>query len=290
MKSSRTLGIRGGISRRFRSNKAPPKEGGNGDGNGGETTTATNSLKKRLTSFGESVQGTLRNYDKPEVGNVVQKSPSIVGLRLWGVSSSNVDDENAALEEEMPGYCLTNTIHPDSRFRQQWNFASLLVVLYCCIDIPVDICFYPSIEVNAGFVVNCIFDIFFIVDIFLNMNTGFEKHGVVIMDRRLARNKYLKNGFIIDFIASVPIDYLSFANNGGGNMTKASKLIRVLRIFRLVRLFRLPRIFRYSRRFTDKIHSGYLRVLKLIFLLLLFAHWNACLLYLISSLNTKDET
>jgi len=94
-----------------------------------------------------------------------------------------------------------------------------------------------------------------------------------------------------NMLRSAPLRSASFLNKSdSSSITKASKLIRVLRIFRLLRLFRLPRLFRYSRRFTDKINSGYLRVLKLVFLLLLFAHWNACVLFLIASLNTSGQS
>ncbi|GMI02845.1 hypothetical protein TrRE_jg6550 [Triparma retinervis] len=59
---------------------------------------------------------------------------------------------------------------------------------------------------------------------------------------------------------------------------------------RLIRLFRLPRLFRYVRRFTEDFHVGYLRVLKLLFLLLLFSHWNACLLFLVATIEDKDKS
>ena len=70
----------------------------------------------------------------------------------------------------------------------------------------------------------------------------------------------------------------------------APKIIRVLRLFRLVRLLRLPRLFRYTRGYSSSFHAGYVRVAKLIFLLLLFAHWNACLLFLVASLQQFSAT
>jgi len=159
-------------------------------------------LKKRLTTSVEA----LSSYNRPELAS--PKSPSIVGHRLWGVSESTLNEiGNDDDEARSAGYCFKQTIHPESVFRIKWNFLSLLVVLYCCIDIPIDIAFYPNIEVNFGFVINCIFDVFFVVDIFLNFQTGYDLHGTVIMDRKKASNHYLRNGFAIDAIASLPIDY-----------------------------------------------------------------------------------
>jgi hypothetical protein len=139
--------------------------------------------------------------------------------------------------------------------------------------------------VNAGFVFNCLFDVFFIVDICLNFCTGYDFHGTTVLDPKLCRQHYFYGSFKYDLVASLPIDYFAFLNNGDANLMKAPRIVRVLRMFRLIRLMRLPRLFRYSRRFTDKLHVGYLRVIKLLFLLLLFTHWNACLLFLVSSLD-----
>jgi hypothetical protein len=86
--------------------------------------------------------------------------------------------------------------------------------------------------VNAGFVVNCIFDVFFILDIILNFRTGFYFHGKVIMDPPECSKHYFKNSFKYDAIASIPVDYFAFNAGGGSTLTKAPKFARVLRIFR----------------------------------------------------------
>jgi hypothetical protein len=176
-------------------------------------------------------------------------------------------------------------IHPHSDFKRRWDLLGLLIVLYCSIDLPLDIAYYPNIEVNAGFVVNCIFDAFFICDIIINFFTGYDFHGVTVLEPKACRDHYFYDAFKYDLVASLPIDYFAFINNGNANLMKAPRLIRVLRMFRLVRLFRLPRIFRYTKRFTEKINVGIMRILKLVFLLCLFCHWNGCLLFLVSSLD-----
>ncbi|GMH76852.1 hypothetical protein TL16_g07215 [Triparma laevis f. inornata] len=60
-------------------------------------------------------------------------------------------------------------------------------------------------------------------------------------------------------------------------------------MFRLIRLLRLPRLFRYTKGYASTFHTGYVRVVKLLFLLLLFAHWNACLLFLVASLQSFGD-
>ena len=106
---------------------------------------------------------------------------------------------------------------------------------------------------------------------------------------RASAKHYLYGDFKYDFLASLPVDYFAFASSNA-SLSKAPKIIRVLRMFRLVRLLRLPRLFRYTRGYASSFHTGYVRVAKLIFLLLMFAHWNACLLFLVASLQQFSAT
>jgi len=178
---------------------------------------------------------------------------------------------------------------PRSDFRRRWDMLALIIVLYSSVDLPLDIAFYPSIEINWGFVLNCIFDVFFVIDITMNFFTGYDFHGTTVLEPTLCRKHYFYTNFKYDLVASLPIDYFAFANTGNANLMKAPRLIRVLRMTRLIRLFRLPRLFRYGRRLTEKMHVGYVRVLKLVFLLVLFCHWNGCLLFLVSSMDSGND-
>lgn len=50
-------------------------------------------------------------------------------------------------------------------------------------------------------------DCFFIVDVFINFNTGFYRKGVVVMKRREIVFNYLRTWFILDFLASFPYSW-----------------------------------------------------------------------------------
>mmetsp|Transcript_18985 Transcript_18985/g.35246 ORF Transcript_18985/g.35246 Transcript_18985/m.35246 type:complete len:587 (+) Transcript_18985:142-1902(+) len=211
---------------------------------------------------------------------------AVVVKRLWGgrETSKRLDEDSMNHSPYM--------LHPASDFRRRWNLLALAVILYTSIDLPMDIAFFPEIEVNAGFIVNCIFDAFFIIDIFINFRTGFEFHGRIVMDDKASFQHYLHNSFLYDCIASIPVDYFAFlTDDSSTSISKAPKIIRILRMFRLIRLLRLPRLFRYTKGYASTFHTGYVRVVKLLFLLLLFAHWNACLLFLVASLQSfGDQT
>ena len=125
----------------------------------------------------------LSKFERPSAGvsKTVKSDRHIVGRRLWYIPDESIDND-VTKEESFAKYPYM--VHPASDFRRRWNFAALIIILYCSVDLPLDIAFYPAIEVNSGFVINCLFDAFFIVDICLNFRTGFEYHGRVVMEKR----------------------------------------------------------------------------------------------------------
>lgn len=40
----------------------------------------------------------------------------------------------------------------------------------------------------------------------------------------------------------------------------------------------------------EALNSSHVRIMKLFFLLLLFAHWNACLIYLVATLDSLERS
>ena len=138
----------------------------------------------------------------------------------------------------------------------------------------------------------------FLTDLLLNCITGYRTpDDVLVMSPKLIFKHYLRvcHGVIftsgigctdgrhtipqrlfwIDLISSFPFDWIAFIAEGDYYAyLRASRGLKLLRLARLLRLLRLPRLFRYSGRFMERFNSAHVRVLKLIFLLLLFSHWN----------------
>ena len=114
--------------------------------------------------------------------------------------------------------------------------------------------------------VDVVVDLFFISDIIINFRTAYHKDdGELQLDTRAIALSYARSWFVLDLVASVPIDW--FLPNSAG--------IGVAKIPRLLRLFRLMKKF-------DKLASARaLRVVNLLMLFLLFAHWIACLWWII---------
>ena len=57
-------------------------------------------------------------------------------------------------------------------------------------------------------VFDTIIDVFFLLDILINFNTGYYKKGVLIMNRKDIIVNYLKTWFILDLLASFPYSWI----------------------------------------------------------------------------------
>ena len=156
-------------------------------------------------------------------------------------------------------------ILPTSTFRGFWDWFIIVLVLYNAVSIPLEIGFETSTPL-AQQVVDVVVDVFFITDIMINFRTAYHKDdGELQLDARAISINYARGWFFLDLVASLPIDW--FLPNSAG--------IGVAKIPRLLRLFRLMKKF-------DKLASARaLRVVNLLMLFLLFAHWIACLWWLI---------
>ena len=72
--------------------------------------------------------------------------------------------------------------------------------------------------------------------------------------------KYLKGGFIVDFISSIPFDYFTLFTTStedtgfSPSLLKASRAFRIVRLTKLLsllRLLRISRVLRYLQRWED---------------------------------------
>lgn len=188
-------------------------------------------------------------------------------------------------------------VHPDSPFRVYWDLCAIFLVVYTSMLLPYRIAFLTAFQVDGWFAFGIVEDLFFLVDLVLNFRTGVYIDGVLVMHPDRIRHYYLRHMFIFDFVAALPVDYVSLGFDSSGDddqahtLLRASRALRVLRLFKLVRLFRISRLFRYLSRYADQFNSNYVRIFKMMFLLLLFSHWNACLLFVVSSLEEfPDES
>lgn len=121
--------------------------------------------------------------------------------------------------------------------------------------------------------------IVFVIDIFLNFNTGIIDRGDLIIDRKKITYLYLKNKFIFDLIGTSPF-FISFLNI---NSLKYTFVLFLLKWLSLQETFeRLTFYLNYQKNLKNIVD-----LVKLILLLCIICHvfcgfWHALAMYEIS--------
>ena len=79
------------------------------------------------------------------------------------------------------------------------------------------------------------------------------------------------------------------ASADSSELASLSLLLRVLRAAKLLRLLRLARLFRLLERWREAIGLSHnlQRLFKLLFVMLIFAHWDGCALFLLSCVRDR---
>ncbi|XP_022670324.1 potassium/sodium hyperpolarization-activated cyclic nucleotide-gated channel 1-like isoform X3 [Varroa destructor] len=184
-------------------------------------------------------------------------------------------------------------IHPQGKFRMRWELVIVVLSVINCLIIPISVAYFRHFEPLSVMIFNLLSDIVFCIDIGLNFITGYEDkenvHSMVTMDPIKVRNHYLAGWFMVDFISSCPVDnlILPFIHlNSTDKHLSSSRTVYIAKFLALLRLLRICRLVRYLSRCQESFYTSsswiYIRILNLSLLMLLVAHWNACLQFLVN--------
>ena len=144
----------------------------------------------------------------------------------------------------------------------------MFLATFNCFQVPYNVAF--GTKDNAfTFAINIIIDIFFMLDIAINFRTSIvsELDSEEIFDQKKVALKYLRGKFFIDFLASIPFDYIVLLFETDDNSSFIFELFSLLKLVRVLRLSRL--ITHLNLRNEVKVA---LRLMKLIFFLILYLH------------------
>lgn len=157
---------------------------------------------------------------------------------------------------------------PTHPARSAWDWALILLVIYTALSVPLEICF--KYDQSVGFqVIDWLVDIFFLFDLILNFRTAYYNYdGTFEIDPLMIRNRYVRSWFVIDLVASIPIERLS----GGGGQTSAVALAK------MPRLLRLSRLLKKLDKFTS---ARAMRVVSVLIFFLMFTHFVGCFWWLV---------
>ncbi|VDP98360.1 unnamed protein product [Trichobilharzia regenti] len=171
----------------------------------------------------------------------------------------------------------------------------LMLLIANLIILPVAISFFNDDLSIHWIIFNSISDVVFIADIAVKFRTGVVTNDyadeIILNPKEIARH-YVKSWFVLDFISSIPMDYIYLIFNKKDHYNQffsAGRTLRILRLAKLLsmlRLLRLTRLVRYVSQWEEflNIASKFMGIFNLVLLMLLLGHWNACLQYLIPML------
>lgn len=186
----------------------------------------------------------------------------------------------------------------DHPFRFYWDFYVLVLLIYVALVSVSVVSFLGRIDTSSPwFWVERFLDVMFAIDIVLNFFTSYkgshlENYNNKNESLRSVALRYLTTYFLFDFIPTIP--WGLFADEDGDRPT-ALQLFRLLRLLRILKLLRLVKVLHIREGLVPlevrlKLKLGYVRLLKLIVVVILIAHWFACIFYFFGTLHSADGT
>ncbi|XP_064186313.1 potassium/sodium hyperpolarization-activated cyclic nucleotide-gated channel 2 [Anguilla rostrata] len=236
--------------------------------------------------------GDNQTFMQRQFSSMLQPGVNKFSLRMFG-SQKAVEKEQERVKSA--GNWI---IHPYSDFRFYWDFTMLMFMVGNLIIIPVGITFFKDETTAPWIIFNVVSDTFFLMDLVLNFRTGivFEDNTEIILDPKKIKRKYLKTWFVVDFVSSIPVDYIFLIVEKGIDSevyktARALRIVRFTKILSLLRLLRLSRLIRYIHQWEEIFHMTYdlasavMRIFNLIGMMLLLCHWDGCLQFLVPMLQ-----
>ncbi|XP_057599747.1 potassium/sodium hyperpolarization-activated cyclic nucleotide-gated channel 1 [Hippopotamus amphibius kiboko] len=224
--------------------------------------------------------------------SMLQPGVNKFSLRMFG-SQKAVEKEQERVKTA--GFWI---IHPYSDFRFYWDLIMLIMMVGNLVIIPVGITFFTEQTTTPWIIFNVASDTVFLLDLIMNFRTGTvnEDSSEIILDPKVIKMNYLKSWFVVDFISSIPVDYIFLIVEKGMDSevyktARALRIVRFTKILSLLRLLRLSRLIRYIHQWEEIFHMTYdlasavVRIFNLIGMMLLLCHWDGCLQFLVPLLQ-----
>ncbi|XP_031330429.1 cyclic nucleotide-gated cation channel beta-3 isoform X2 [Photinus pyralis] len=191
-----------------------------------------------------------------------------------GSEGGNADDSKSAprRRRRIKRKPLT-VVNPDENFYFYWLMVVTVCLLYNMWTLIVRQSF-PEFQVMLSrFWISCdlISDVVFVFDIGVQLRTGYLEQGLMVYNYKKLAGHYLKSrAFLLDLAALTPLDILQVQ-------------IGVHPILRFPRFFKVYRSVKFYYIVESRtVWPNLWRVINLIHILLILAHWFGCFYYLLS--------
>ncbi|XP_035783080.1 uncharacterized protein LOC118461631 isoform X7 [Anopheles albimanus] len=164
-------------------------------------------------------------------------------------------------------------VNPDENFYFYWLMLVTISILYNLWTLIVRQSF-PELQSNANrfwISCDCLTDIVFIFDVAVQLRTGYLEQGLMVYDSKKLAGHYLRSrAFLLDLAALIPLDILQLRLG-------SQPMLRFPRFFKVYRAVKYYYIVE-----SRTVWPNLWRVVNLIHILLILAHWFGCFYFLLS--------
>ncbi|XP_025264119.1 uncharacterized protein LOC105251466 isoform X1 [Camponotus floridanus] len=164
-------------------------------------------------------------------------------------------------------------VNPDENFYYYWLMLLSACVLYNLWTLIVrqSLPELQALAPAAWLACDGFTDLVFFSDVVVQFRTGYLEQGLMVYNSKKLAGHYLKSkSFILDLLALLPLDVLQF-NLGSNPMLRFPRFLKIYRVYNY-----------YYMVESRTVYPNLWRVLNLIHILLILAHWFGCFYYLLS--------
>lgn len=164
-------------------------------------------------------------------------------------------------------------VNPDENFYYYWLMLLSACVLYNLWTLIVrqSLPELQALAPNTWLSCDGFTDAVFFLDVVVQFRTGYLEQGLMVYNSRKLAGHYLKSkSFILDLFALLPLDLLQ-VNLGSNPMLRFPRFLKIYRVYNY-----------YYMVESRTVYPNFWRVLNLIHILLILAHWFGCFYYLLS--------
>ncbi|XP_034939667.1 cyclic nucleotide-gated cation channel beta-1 [Chelonus insularis] len=164
-------------------------------------------------------------------------------------------------------------VNPDENFYYYWLMLLSGCVLYNLWTLIVrqSLPELQALAPTAWLACDGFTDLIFFLDVGVQFRTGYLEQGLMVYNSKKLAGHYLKSKwFILDLLALVPLDLLQ-VNLGSNPMLRFPRFLKIYRVYNY-----------YYMVESRTVYPNLWRVLNLIHILLILAHWFGCFYYLLS--------
>ncbi|XP_059622102.1 uncharacterized protein LOC132265433 isoform X2 [Phlebotomus argentipes] len=169
-----------------------------------------------------------------------------------------------------------SVVNPDENFYFHWLMVLTFCVLYNLWALIVRQSFpeLQDLASNFWFACDCISDVVFVLDVVVQLRTGYLEQGLMVYDdKKLAKHYIRSREFLLDLAALIPLDLLQIRFG-------TQPLLRFPRFFKVYRSIKFYYIVE-----SRTVWPNLWRVVNLIHILLILAHWFGCFYFLLSEVE-----